>query len=609
MPRCSRHGGPRSFSARRERLFPLAPVRYRTPAHEPGARRGAASPEAVSSERPSQNAGGAWLFRSARPAGQGAALRDVLAGFTLAAMNVPQVLGYTKIAGTPVVTGLYTLLLPVLAFAALGSSRYLVVAADSATAAILAGGLAPLAHAGSVHYVELAGMVALLAAAFLSLARILKLGFVADFLSQTVLVGFLTGVGVQVGIAVLGEMLGIAVDTRRTLRQVAEVLKGLPSAHLLTIVVSVAVGTMILLGRRVAPRLPGPLIAVVGAVAASAAFDLSGRGVTVLGPVEGGLPRLHVPEVTWNELLSLVPVALSCVVMIVAQGAATARAYALRHRDRFDENADLSGLAAANVAAAASGTFVVNGGPTQTAMVERSGGASQLAHLVTAGVVALVLLFLTGPLQYLPRCVLGAIVFTIAIGLVDLRGLWDIRRESPAEFALATITAVVVVAVGVGAGIVLAMALSLLHHVRHSYQPHTAVLVEQDGHWRPVPARPGAHTEPGLLVFQFGADLFYANASRFADDVRDLVKHAPSPVRWLVLDAGAMTSLDDSAARVVRSLLEELAARGITLLVAHAEPSLRSDVVRHRLADVIRSDRFFERLGDALAVVPDRPPR
>jgi sulfate permease, SulP family len=563
----------------------------------------------VSSGQPPQHASGAWLFRSARPAGRGAALRDVLAGFTLAAMNVPQALGYTKIAGTPVVTGLYTLLLPVVAFAAFGSSRYLVVAADSGTAAILAGGLAPLAHAASAHYMELAGMVALVAAAFLLLARILKAGFIADFLSQTVLVGFLTGVGIQVGIAVLGEMLGIAVDTPRTLSQLAGVVRNLPRAHGLTIVISAAVVAVTFLSRRLAPRLPGPLFAVVGAVAASAAFDFARQGVTVLGPVEGGLPRLHLPEVSWSEFLALLPVALSCFVLIVAQSAATARAYALRHGDEFDENADLSGLAAANVAAAVSGTFVVNGSPTQTAMVERSGGGSQLAHLVTAGAVALVLLFLTGPLQYLPRCVLGAIVFTIAIGLVDLRGLWDIRRESPSEFALATITAAVVVAAGVGAGIVLAMALSLLHHVRHSYQPHTAVLVEEGGHWRPIPARPGAQSEPGLLVFQFGADLFYANASRFATDVRDLVEHAPSPVRWVVLDAGAVTSLDYSAARVVRPLVEELQARGVSFLIAHADPRLRSDLVRHRLSDVFSDDRIFERLRDALAVVRGEPTR
>src|SRR5262249_23533452 len=193
--------------------------------------------------------------------------------------------------------------------------------------------------------------------------------------------------------------------------------------------------------------------------------------------------------------------------------------------------------------------------------------------------------------------------------LVDLRGLRDIRRESPAEFAMATITAAVVVAVGVGAGIVLAMALSLLHHVRHSYQPHTAVLVEEDGHWRPIPAAPRAQSAPGLIVFQFGADLFYANASHFAERVRGLVEHAPSSVRWLVLDAGAVTSLDYSAARVVRPLVEELRARGVALLIAHAETRLRPHLVRHRLSDVILDDRIFERLRDALAVVRGEPSR
>jgi sulfate permease, SulP family len=560
-------------------------------------------------ERRPQHGGGVRLLWSARPVGRREALRDVLAGFTLAAMNIPQALGYTKIAGTPVVTGLYTLLLPVIAFAALGSSRYLVVAADSATAAIMANGLAPLAQVATPRYMELASMVALLAAGFLLLARILKLGFIADFLSETVLVGFLTGVGLQVAIAVLGEILGIPVETHKTLRQLLEVLRSLPHAHGLTLVISAAVVTVILLCRRLAPRLPGPLFAVAGAVIASATFDLAGRGVSVIGPVEGGLPRLRVPDVSWNDMLALVPVAASCFVMIVAQSAATARAYALRQPEPFDENRDLMGLSAANAAAALSGTFVVNGSPTQTSMVERSGGSSQLAHLVTAGTVGLVLLFLTGPLQYLPRCTLGAIVFTIAIGLVDLHGLRDIQRESPRECLLALVTATVVVGIGVGAGIVLAMVLSLLHHVRHSYQPHTAVLVDDEGHWRPIPALPGAQSEPGVIVFQFGADLFYANAARFAAEVRALVAGAPAPVRWLVLEAGAVTFVDYSAARVVHRLIEELTAGGVTLLLVHAEASLRSDLARHHLTDVVGEDRIFERLREALARVRGERPR
>ena len=550
------------------------------------------------------------LFEGIRPVTGAGTVRDALAGLSLAAMNVPQALGYTKIAGTPVVTGLYTLLLPLVAFAAFGSSRYLVVAADSATAAILASSLSHMAPVASAHYVELAGLVALLTAGYLLLARLFRLGFLADFLSQTVLVGFLTGVGFQVGIAVLGEMLGVPIESRRTLAQVAEVLRGLPRVHGTTICISAAVVAVILAFRALAPRVPGPLFAVAGAAAASAAFDFAARGVAVVGPMPAGLPRIAVPDVSSREVTELAAVAASCFLMILAQSAATARAYASRHREALDENADLVGLSAANAVAALSGTFVVNGSPTQTAMVERSGGRSQLAHLAAAGVVALVLLFLTGPLQYLPRCVLGAIVFTIAVGLVDLEGLLDIRRESPGEFRLALVTAGVVVMIGVQQGILLAMALSLLRHVRHSYRPHTAVLVEDGrGQWRPIPAAPGATSGPGLVVFQFGADLFYANAGRFAENVRVLVERAPTPVQWLAVDAGAITSVDYSAARVLRGLQDDLVRAGVTLVLVHAQSSLRADLERHRLAAVIGADHVFDSLHEALAAIRGRSVR
>jgi len=517
-------------------------------------------------------------------------------------MNIPQALGYTKIAGTPVVTGLYTLLLPLVAFAVLGSSRYLVVAADSATAAILAGALSTMAPVASERYVSLAAFVALLTAGYLLVARVFRLGFLADFLSQTVLVGFLTGVGFQVGIAVLGEMLGVTVNSPRTVEQLAQVVGGLSQIHVLTISISAAVVAVVFICRALAPRLPGPLLAVVGAVTASAVYDFSGHGVAVIGPVPGGLPKISIPIVNWGEAMVLVPVAASCFLMIVAQSAATARVYALRHREELDENSDLAGLAGANAVAALSGTFVVNGSPTQTAMVERSGGRSQLTHLVTAGIVALVLVFLTGPLQYLPRCVLGAIVFTIAIGLIDLGGLRAILRESPGEFQLAVTTAAVVVLIGVEQGIVLAMVLSLVRHVRHSYRPHTAVLVQDSaGLWRSTPAVPGALSEPGLVVFQFGADLFYANAGRFANDVRSLVEH--TPVTWLVVDAGAITSVDYSAARVLRELQNDLLRDGVTLVLVHAPESLQADLKRHRVLEVIGDDHIFDSLHEALAAI------
>ena len=554
-------------------------------------------------EQPIRNRNATRMFGSIRPITRAEALRDTLAGFALAAMNVPQVLGYTRIAGTPVVTGLYTLLLPLAAFAAFGSSRYLVVAADSATAAILASRLSQMAPIASAHYVALAGTVALVAAVFLLLAWIFELGFLADFLAETVLVGFLSGVGFQVGIAMLGDMLGVRVTSNRTVEQLIQVVRGLPTTQVAALCLAGAVVAIILVLREMAPRLPGSLFAVVGAIAASAAFDFPAHGIAVIERVTGGLPPLGVPNVSLGEIPALIPVAASCFLVIVSQSAATARAYATRHHQALDENTDLAGLSAANVAAALSGTFVVNGSPTQTAMVEGSGGQSQFAHLATAAVVALVLLFLTSPLHYLPRCVLAAIVFTTAVELVDVRGLREILSESPGEFRLAVLTAAVVVLIGVEQGILLAIVLSLLRHVRHSYRPHTAVLVEHAGHWEPTPAVRGAVSAPGLVVFQFGADLFYANAGRFATDVRGLVESTGKPIKYLVLDAGAITSIDYSAARVLRDLLEELLRAGVEFLMVHAPTSLLSDLSRHHLSEVIGVDHIFDSLHEALAAI------
>jgi SulP family sulfate permease len=250
-----------------------------------------------------------------------------------------------------------------------------------------------------------------------------------------------------------------------------------------------------------------------------------------------------------------------------------------------------------------SGTFVVNGSPTQTAIAESSGGRSQLTHVAAAAVVSLVLLFLTRPFQYLPRCVLGAIVFTVAIHLTDLRGLHKIRMESPGEFWLALTTAGVVVLVGVEQGILLAMVLSLLRIVHHSYRPHTAVLVRGEGGiWQLTPVVSGAVTEPGLVVYRFGAALFYANAGMFADQIRGLTGPGPSPVRWLLVDAGAITNVDYTAAQVVRELQKDLSQRGVVLVVAHVQSDLRPDLDRHHLTEIIGEDRIFDTLHEALDV-------
>jgi MFS superfamily sulfate permease-like transporter len=542
------------------------------------------------------------LFGGLRPFTRGGTVRNAFAGITLASMNIPQVLGYTRIAGTPAVTGLYTVLLPLVGFAVFGSSRHLVVAADSATAAIFFSSLSHMAPPGSAKYMALVSMLALLTAALLLLARVFKLGFLADFLSRTVLVGFLAGVGLQVGISMLGDMLGLATSAGNTIVQAWQLASALPHASLPAVALAALVAAAILLGDRLIPHVPLPLVAVVGTIAASATFHFAAHGIDTIGPVPGGLPALAFPAVTWSESLALLPVAGSCFVMIIAQSAATSRAYASRYREPVDADADILGLAAANAAAALSGTFVVNGSPTQTAMADRAGARSQLAQLVFAALVLAVLLFLTGPLQYLPRCVLGAIVFTVAMGMIDIASLREIRRESPGEFTLAAITAGAVVGIGVEQGILLAIALSLFRHVRHSYRPHTMMLIPgAGGSWEPLPAVPGTQTEPGLIIYRFGADLFYANCARFIDDVRALVDRAPTPVRCFVVDASAITDLDFSAGHAIRDLLADLADRHVTIVFGRVSPYLRADMDRHGITAVAGADHIFPTLHEAVA--------
>ncbi len=541
------------------------------------------------------------LFQGIRPLKRAGALRDAVAGVTFAAMSIPQALGYTRIAGMPVVTGLYSLLLPLLAFATFGSSRFLVVAADSATAAILRSGLSDMAPAATSRYVALAGLVAILTALFLLLGRLFKLGFVADFLSQTVLIGFLTGIGFQVGIAVLGQMVGVEVTSHRTIFQLAEICRNLPKVHLPTLAVTFAVLAYVFALRRFAPRVPAPMLAVMIAVAASAAFNFAGHGIAIIGPVTGGLPQLTVPDVSWRDIPPLFSIAGACAIMILTQSAATSRIYAARHHEQLDENQDLVGLSAANAAAAFTGAFVVNGSPTQTAMVEGAGARSQVAQVTTAVVVALVLLFLTKPLQYLPRCVLGALVFLVAIRLIKLRSLAGIRRESPGEFGLAVTTTVVVVAAGVEMGIVLAMVMSLLRIVHHSYHPRTGVMIpDEGGVWKLIPPTPGTVTEPGLILYRFGAALYYANASRFSDEILELVGPSPTSVRWFIVDAEAITNLDYSAARVVEELHKNLTDAGVQLGFARLAWNTRSDFDRHCLTKAIGAEWIFARLHDAL---------
>ena len=527
---------------------------------------------------------------------------DIIAGTTLAALAIPEVMGYAKIAGMPVVTGLYTILIPMALYALFGSSRHLVVGADSATAAIMAAGLAGLAATASPQYVAYAGILALLAAALLILARIVRIGFIADFLSRTVLIGFLTGVGIQVATGQISSMLGIPGGEADPVRQLVMDFKQLGQTNLHTLAVSIAVLVVIVGCRRINKKVPGALIAVIGAILVSHMVNLSSYGVAVLGTVPSGLPRIGFPTgvtLNGNVLGQLLPIAFSMFIVILAQSAVTSRAYATRYGESCSENIELVGLGLANIGAGLSGTFVVNGSPTKTQMVDSAGGRSQLATLTTSVIVLIVLLFLTKPLAYMPEAVLSSIVFLIGVELVDASGMRKILAQRPAEFWLALITSLVVIFVGVEQGILLAVLLSILFHTRHGYKPKNAVLaVDSSGREHMVPVSSHAQAIPGLMIYRFHHSLYYANAERFSQEVLELVDSAQPPLSWFCIDASAVDDIDFSAAATLRQTYISLKEKGIRLVWAEVDEDIRLELDRSELTELVGTDAFFETISE-----------
>jgi MFS superfamily sulfate permease-like transporter len=544
------------------------------------------------------------ILRGILPVDTNKLTRDILAGVTLAALGIPEVMGYTKISGTPIVTGLYTLLLPVIAFALLGGSRHLVVSADSATAAILASILVGIAPLGSPEYVSATSLVALVVAGMLLLARVFKLGFLADFLSRSALIGFLTGVGVQVAGGELAGLVGLPKAGHGALEQIVSAFSRMGSAHLATAAISAAVLAVIIGIAQIAPRLPGALIAVIGAIAASAVFNFDARGIATIGSVPGGLPSVALPGASVDELRLVLTCATSCFLVIVAQSAATSRAYAARYEEKFFANNDLVGLAAANAAAGLSGTFVVNGSPTKTEMVDEAGGRSQLAHLTTAAVVVIVLLFLTRPLSFLPNAVLSAIVFMIGIKLIDVKGMRELFRLQRNEFWIALLTAVTVVVFTVMDGIAVAVGLSLIDQVRHAYHPRTRVLVkDSEARWCPVPVDTDQLAAPGVIVYRFEANLFYANASFFVEEILRLVTTAKKPIHGLVLDVTGINDVDYTAAKMLLQVRSELTKLGVSVVSVAVSPDAIDYLRRYGLAG---DKKVYPTIDEAIAALGSR---
>ena len=326
------------------------------------------------------------------------------------------------------------------------------------------------------------------------------------------------------------------------------------------------------------------------------------HGVSVLGTVPGGLPSLGLPDgMSWSDVGQLFPTAISIFVLILAQSAATSRAYAAKYNERFSEDTDLVGLGLANGAAAITGTFVVNGSPTKTQMVDSAGGRSQLAQLTTGAITVIVLLFLTKPLEYLPNAVPAAVVFLIGIELVDVAGMRRIARVRPDEFVVALLTAAAVVLIGVEQGIVLAIIASVIDHLRRSYRPSNTILEVSGDRIESSPVHPSSRTQPGLVIYRFNASLYYANANLLLQETTALMASTePDRVRWLCLDAAGVSDIDYSAAETLRQVHDGAQEHDVRIVFAEVQPHVRVEFERLDLVPTFGEDAFFETVADVL---------
>lgn len=533
---------------------------------------------------------GAWL----RP--------DLIAGVTLAAVIVPIGMAYGQLAGLPPVTGIYASMLPLLAYALFGSSRLLIVGPDASSAALVAAAVAPLAAGSATRYAGLAALLAIETGVICVVAGIARLGFIASFLSRPILVGYMNGLALTVIASQLPGVFGITVTATGFFGQIVQLIANLGHTHALTLGIGVGVLAIIVTLRRIAPALPGPLIAVVAATLAVIVWRLDTRGVQTIGAIASGLPALTMPQVTPSDAFHLLGDALGVALLIFSDTILNARTFAARTGDRVRANQELISLGVANATAGLSQGFPVSASGSRTAVNEAAGGKTQLAGIVAAIALAIMLLLLTGPLSAFPTAALGAILIAAAARLFDMSTLRSLAHADWRELAVALVTLIGVLTLGLLQGIVLAVALSLLLLLAQAVRPHDAVLAEVKGvdGYHDVEEYPQGSRAPGLIVYRFDAPLFFANADYFQHRVRELIASSDGPVEWFLLDAEAITAVDSTAAQFLEETRRELASQGTLLVIARAKQPVRIQLSRLGLIEAIGKQRFYPSIRSAV---------
>lgn len=543
------------------------------------------------------------LFVGLRGDGRVNLPNEILAGVTLAALMIPLNIGYAQVAGLPPIVGLYTAIVPSILWAIFATSRNLVASPDAPIAALIGSLLAGMALPGDPHYVELAVAQALFCAFFFFLFWFFRLGFLANFLSKAVLIGFISGLGIEVMLSQIQKIMGVSVDVEGFFREVAATIAAIPTANLYAVALGVGTIVLIRLLKRFAPRLPGPLIALILMTAVVSIFNLQDRGVSVLGDIPAGLPSLTIPQISLGEFARLMPGALAIVGITMAEGLLIARKYAQKYEYKIDPDQELFAFGAANVAAGLTGGFAVGSSASRTAAMDSMGSRSQIPSLVAAATVAVVVLFFTDLLAQLPNAVLGGIVANAVLALIEvteLRELFNMRRS---EFWIAVICLLSVLVLGSLPAVIIAFLLSAIDYVGRASRPHTGVLTRSvDGiSYLPSTTDRSANTLPELIVYRFGAPLFFANANTFREEVEQLVENAGALVKWFILDAEAITDIDTTGQEALEQTIEHLKKKGVTFAIARAGDPIPELLKHYELIDLIGEDKIYPTNHDAVA--------
>jgi high affinity sulfate transporter 1 len=531
---------------------------------------------------------------------RGAALRrDAVAGIVLAALLVPQGMAYAELAGVSPVTGLYATLVPLVVYFLLGPSRILVLGPDSAVSPLVAAAIIPLAAGGDASArIALASLLAILVGAIMLAGGLTRFGFVTELLSMPVRLGYLMGIAVTVIVAQLPKLFGFSADAESFIPGVRDFVAGLDETN--TTALAIGVGSLaVILGlRRVSPKIPAVFLAVVGATGVVAVLGLADE-IPVVGTVPDGLPAFGVPDVSLEDLKTLIPAAVGVAFVAFTDTSVLSRSYAGRLRQEVDQNQELAVLGVANIATGFFQGFPISSSSSRTAVAEDVGARSQIAGLTGAGVLALLLIAGTGLVHDLPVSTLAAIVIVAVLTFIDIGAARRLRYWRRSEFTLAMVAFVGVAVLGVLWGVGIAIALSLLNFIRLAWRPHDAMLARVDNlkGYHDTERYPDARRIPGLVLYRFDAPLFFANADYFRARVRALA--GSGDAKWIVVAAEPITDIDATAGEMLHDLNDELETAGIELAFAELKDPVRDRLRRYGIHDEIGRHRFFPTIGVA----------